>query len=517
VASQSAGGRWAIASPHFLSTEAGVSAFRRGGNAVDAALAAAASLTVTLPDNCALGGDLFALVRAPSGSVSVVNASGPAAIATPVEKLREDHGSAMPIVGPQTVTVPGLLAGWESLWSMEGALSWPDVFAQAIPQAEEGLPVARSTAEALKLGEERFRADDGLAETFFPHGRRLREGELLRQARLADTLREVAKNGAGVLYRGEVGARWLKTMTKLGSALSVDDLREFEPEVTEPLRASHGSQEILTAPPNSQGAILLMILRILEHHDPLIDPLSADAPVLAKAFQAARDARTRYLSDPRVNGAARGSQLATVVPDPENADAKPAAHLGGDTVAVVAADGEGRAVSLIQSLFHSFGAGILDPDTGIIAHNRGAFFSLDPQSPNVLAPRKRPAHTLTPVLICEDGKLRGVLGTMGGLAQPQILTQVIQHLRRGATCEQAIARPRWVLGGIEVGSNQDQVMAEQRVPLSAFKSLADSGFRPIRLPARTLDAGEAQLIVRNQSGALEATSDPRCEGLASAD
>jgi gamma-glutamyltranspeptidase/glutathione hydrolase len=181
---------------------------------------------------------------------------------------------------------------------------------------------------------------------------------------------------------------------------------------------------------------------------------------------------------------------------------------------VVAADEEGRAVSLIQSVFDSFGAGILDPRTGIIAHNRGAFFSLDPASPNVLAPGKRPAHTLTPVMCLADRGLRSVLGTMGGLAQTQILTHVILHLRRGMSLAEALTAPRWTVGGIEAGSGQQQIQAEGRVPRYVLDALAADGWQIVRLPDFAFPAGQAQAVVRDRSGTYSAASDPRSEGLA---
>jgi gamma-glutamyltranspeptidase len=190
------------------------------------------------------------------------------------------------------------------------------------------------------------------------------------------------------------------------------------------------------------------------------------------------------------------------------------APAGGDTVAVVAADGEGRVVSLVQSLFDSFGAGVLDRRTGIIAHNRGRLFSLDPASPNVLAAGKRPAHTLTPAMGRADEGLRWALGTMGGLAQPQILTHVLLHLRRGMALRDALGAPRWTVGGGEAGGGRPPVQAEARVPPPALQALAAEGWPIVRLQDLALDAGVAQAIARSSAGAYSAASDPRTEGLA---
>jgi gamma-glutamyltranspeptidase/glutathione hydrolase len=441
--------------------------------------------------------------------MTAVNSSGPAAKGTPVDELRQEHGNSMPLVGPQTVTVPGLIAGWEALFNHGASLAWADLFSAAITQAEDGIPVGRSVATALAENEERLLGDPGMRRLFFPGGKPLGIGDHLRQPQLAQTLGQLAEHGAGSFYRGELGSTWLKTMSGLGSALETEDLGHFEPELSEPLRRASGGQDVFTAPPNSQGAIFLAILAALDE-SPTIDPLSSSAPSLARTFRAAAQNRDRYLADPRVSEVSleRLLDLGAGTGEPGTS-----VRAHGDTVALVTADSEGRAVSLIQSLFYSFGAGILDPETGIIAHNRGSCFSLDPSSPNYLAGGKRPAHTLTPAMVTEDGRLQVVLGTMGGLAQPQILTHVLQQLRGGADCLGAVSAPRWLVGAIDSDS-QDQVIAEARVPSQALEALKADGWSPIRLGELDSETGEAQLITRDADGRYSAASDPRSEGLA---
>ena len=506
---------WAIATPHFLATEAAAGAFERGGNALDAALAAAASLTVVLPDNCGVGGDLIALVREPSGQSTVINASGPAAMQTSSDDLRRRHGAEMPLFGPETVTVPGVLAGWEALWARGARLPWADAFTAATAQAREGVPTARSVANALADQPARLSADAGMREIFYPSGEPLAAGAALRQPRLADTLEQIAATGARGFYAGDLGVTWV---ANLASALTADDLASFEPEITTPLRAMRGGQEVLTAPPNSQGALLLLILGALDGGDAVLDPLSAAAPRLAAAFNDVAEARDRFLADPRFSDApdellarVRDGRPAASPDASTTTRRRPAQR--GDTVAIVAADGEGRAVSLIQSLFYAFGAGILDPATGISAHNRGSFFSLDPSSPNVIAPGKRPAHTLMPTIVEEGGALRAVLGTMGGAGQPQILAHVLLHLRRGLSCESALAAPRWLLKPDERGAAA-LVAAEPAVPADAIAALSAAGWPTRTVSAARGEAGEAQLIVRQAGGSYEAASDPRSQGAA---
>ena len=515
---------WAIASPFDLSSSAGADAFAAGGNAIDAALATAVSLTVALPDNCALGGDMIALLREPDGSVITINSSGPAAAAVSAEELRRAHGQVMPIVGPSTVTVPGILAGWEALWGHGANLLWSDAFAVGIDQAKDGVPVGPSVATALIVEQAHLRDDPGLTEIFYPGGDALTVGEQLVQPQLAETLEQIRDCGPSAFYTGPLGESFLDALNAYGSDLSKDDLASFKPEVTAALRRDFRGLEIHTAPPNSQGAVWLMILEQLTGTDEPLDPMSDRAPELASAVQAAAQARAAYLADPRFAEVDLGHfGIGAQDSDTREQRDSTGSHMKqraetrsprkGDTVAVVAADGDGRAVSLIQSLFYSFGAGILDPGTGIIAHNRGASFSLDPNSPNCLAPGKRPAHTLTPGLVCRNGELEYVIGTMGGLAQPQVLTQVLLGLCRGLNCERALSAPRWLVGGIADEAGPSGLLAEAEVPAQARTALGAQGWQITELPSLSADVGEAHVIAAEPDG-YSAGSDPRSKGSA---
>lgn len=504
----------AIASPHAAGTEAGVAAFRAGGNAVDAALAAALALTVVYPSDCALGGDLIALVRLRDGRRVVVNASGPAAAATDVSALRA-RDSAMPVEGAKSVTVPGLVAGLHALWSLGGSRPWAAAFAAAVAHAREGCAVVPSLAAALAEEASLLGADEGMRGAFFgADGRPLAAGATLRQPALARTLEALAADGPGALYGGALGRSLVDRLRTLGSALTLDDLAAFTPELVAPLSVEVGGRAIATAPPNSQGYLLPLMLRAAAEHG-IADPLGADAGRLAALFAAANAHRDRVPADP-----AFAPVDAAALCDPavlaQAGGAQPRPRAGGDTVAIVAADSEGNTVSLIQSLFHSFGSGILDPATGIIAHNRGSFFSLDPASPNVIAPGKRPAHTLMPcaVFASGDGRPELVLGTMGGRAQPQILAQLLLHLEAGRAPAAALDAPRWIVGGLGVDAPRGTVFAESRVPEPAHAALARTGL-PVRdLPAYDGEVGHAQAIALAPDGGMDAASDPRSEGAA---
>jgi gamma-glutamyltranspeptidase/glutathione hydrolase len=500
----------ALATPHELSTQAGGEAFAAGGNALDAALAAAASLTVTLPDNCGLGGDLFALVHSPEGDVRVINASGPAASAIDIDRVRRSHGTAMPFFSAEAVTVPGMLRGWEALAETGAERPWASAFGAAAAQARDGVPLAGSAAAALAKDRQRLGSDPGMAEVFFVDGEPRTEGERVVQPRVAETLEQLAEHGVRAFYEGAIGQEWLRCMRVRGSDLDQGDLARFEVETTHPIGGAYGDLEILTAPPNSQGALLLQTLAGAER-DGVHDPLSAEAPILARAFAMAADTRERLLADPR-QAEVSLAQLLAGSPTPATApsDRSPS----GDTVALVAADSDGWAVSLIQSLFDSFGCGILHPETGIIAHNRGSFFSLDSDSPNVLAPGKRPAHTLTPVMVRKGGELRYVLGTMGGLAQTQILTHVILQLGMGRSVEAAVGARRWILGSLEAHGEHAAVQAEEGVDEAATSALREHGWSVNGLEALSLSVGESVGLERLAGGDLEAAADPRGLGAA---
>jgi gamma-glutamyltranspeptidase/glutathione hydrolase len=509
---------WAIASPHDLATRAGVRVFDAGGNAIDAALAAAAVLTVVYPHNCALGGDLFALVRDGDGATASVNGSGPAARATDPDALRRG-GAVMPTAGAATVTVPGLVAGWQRIHEIGARLSWSDALADARELAHDGAPVADSLAAAI--AEADVLEDPGMAAVLAPDGVPLKAGALLRQPALGDTLGRLADGGAREFYEGDVAARLLAGLLARGSLLDRDDLGRFHASLEPAWRLDRHGLTVLTSPPNSSGVVLLQALAVLDAMG-LSDPLGVDAGALAEIFRVVGEDRDRMLGDPRdcdVSAEAwlGGSRVETIARralarahEPSAVSAGPPPR--GDTVAVVAADGSGRAVSLIQSLFHPFGAGILEPATGVLVHNRGSMFSLTPGHPNEIRPGRRPAHTLTPVLVEQDGRLRGALGTMGGRVQAQILVQVLLRLIAGDRPQQAVDAPRWIAGPLGPGEGDDVVRIEAGTADATRSSLDRSGWRPYPVSRRNRRLGHAQAVW--VEGSLHAGSNRRADGRA---
>ncbi|MGH2682174.1 MAG: gamma-glutamyltransferase family protein [Actinomycetota bacterium] len=529
------GERFALATPHVLATEAGARAFEQGGNALDAALAAAAMLAVVYPDQCSAGGDLFAVVSAPDGRQTVVNGSGAAPLGMNPKDV-DPRETAMPLRGPLTITVPGVVAAWEALAALGSRRGLPAALAEAVPAAAEGIPVAPGLARAIRKLVPTLTRDPGMAEVFLPEGEPLAEGSTLRQSALAGTLEAVARGGAEALYRGEVGDRLARGLQALGSPITNGDLAAHETQFVRPLTGRYRGHEIVTAPPNSQGFVLLQILAALERLDGEIDPLGSSAGAVAEVFRLASEDRDRWLSDSRrravpldellgeehVDELARRAREA--VEGPVEGQGLPRAGRGegagrqrspepprhrGDTVAVVAADAEGHAVSLIQSVFEAFGSGILEPSTGLILHNRGTSFSLDPAHPAALEGGVRPPHTLTPVLALDPGgRVETVVGTMGGPAQPQILAQVlVRLLDQGADPDVAVSAPRWI-----VRHSEPRIVAEP----AAAKALSRSGRLRIEVTgADEEETGHAQAIVIAEAG-LTAGSDPRADGAAAA-
>jgi gamma-glutamyltranspeptidase len=513
-----AGSRWAIATPHALATEAGAEAFEGGGNAIDAALAAATTLAVVYPHMCGVGGDLFALVQRPDGAVTAVNSSGRAPDAADADRVRAlTGGHVMPQRGPYTVTVPGAVAGWRALHGQGAALDWRSAFGRARSYARDGAPVAPGLAAQL-AAEPALAADPGIASVFFPGGSAIAEGASLSQAALAATLEAIAEEGPDALYRGEIGRRYVAGLARAGVPIAPGDLEAHRADLLPPLRSRYRDLDLSVVPPNSQGFVLLQILALAERLGIDPDPFGPDAAILARIMGATAADRDRHLADPdrmvvHPSTLLDDGHLAGLA-DEVRAGAEPAAgHTpSGDTIALVTADAEGHAVSLIQSLFDGFGSGILEPATGIVAHDRGGCFTLEPGHPNELRGRARPAHTLMPALAHRDGRLAAVAGTMGGYAQPQINAMtLIRSFDLGMTPDEAVAAPRWLVSGMDPSWAGPAIIGEADVPGATLTTLRAGGFEVDTVGVRDGSVGHAHLIRMTEDG-LAAGSDPRSDG-----
>ncbi|MGZ8611867.1 MAG: gamma-glutamyltransferase family protein [Actinomycetota bacterium] len=513
------GTQWAIATPHTLATEAGAVAFERGGNAVDAALAAAITLAVAYPHNCGVGGDLFALVQRPDGASIAINASGRAPAGVDPDALRARYGAAMPEEGPDSITVPGAVSGWDALHREGARLRWADAFGPAIALAHGGVAVSRSLSRALEERKALLAADPGMNRVFFLDGAPIPRGGLFRQPALGATLQRLATDGPSVLYGGAIGERYAAGLRAAGAPIAPEDLAAHSADLVAPLSGRYRDLDVRVVPPNSQGFALLEMLALVERLRIDPDPLGPDAGVLALAFAAANRDRDHHLADPD----AMRVHPSTLLDDGHLAgladrirDAAPASivpghrHGTGDTIAMVTADADGWAVSLIQSLWDSFGSGILEPETGIVAHDRGGCFTLESGHPNEIGPGKRPFHTLMPVLVHRDGRLAAAAGSMGGASQPQINAQNLIRafdLQMGAG--ETIAAPRWTVWG-EPG--EGVVRAEGSVPDAATARFEETGFRIDPLEDVDEAVGHAHMILTRPDGSFDVGSDPRADG-----
>ena len=512
------GRRWAVATPHRAATAAAAAAFEAGGNAVDAAVTANAVLAVAYPHMCGIGGDLFAVV-ADSRSRLAVNGSGAAALALDADRMRLAHG-AMPAQGPLSVSVPGTVAAWQELISRFGRRSLADAIGPAIGCAQDGVAVSRSVARAIVKHRDRINADAGLRDLFAAAGRPLTENDVLKQPALAGSMRALAEMGSAALYTGALGARLIAGLRSLGSPLTADDFGRHTTDVVAPLARPYRRREVLVPPPNSQGFVLDEILGCVERANLEPDHLGSNAPLMAHLFLLASADRDRLLADPRRASVPVDELLADdharELIEQARAGATPGAlgrAASGDTVGIVAADADGLWVSINQSLFDAFGSGILEPETGIIAHNRGSSFSLDSRSPNRLEGGKRPAHTLMPVMVLDRGAPAIASATMGRNAHAQIHAELLMAvIDQGRQAFEAVDRPRWLAGGLR--AEAAGIVAESRVPKSVIAGFVASGMEVEHLDGWDEQVGHAQLIARGADGQLHAASDPRADGAA---
>jgi gamma-glutamyltranspeptidase len=506
----------ALAAPHALATQAGIRAYHDGGSAIDAAIAAAAVLTVVYPHNVALGSDLVALVRTPDGVVRCVNASGWTGRNVEAAALRSRHGRSLPLRGVDTVTVPGGVRGWKALRRFGARLTW-DAALRAAHESAAGVTVAASLATHIVDPENADLVGTfDFDRVFRPGGRFLQVGEELKQPALALTFDLLREQGPDVFYEGELAQRTVDFLRSRGSSLTAADFAEFQPEITEPIEASFRGLTVHTSPPNTHGFLLLRALRAIEELG-ITDPLDDGLGTVMRIFHRGNELRHHELADPRhaaINVEALVHDDLGGLVEPGGARGGPVPVPRGDTVGVAAADSDGYAVSLIQSVYHAFGSGLIDPETGILFHNRGTCFSLNDASVNVVAPRKRPAHTLMPAMTTQRGTLRHVLSTMGGQGQPQIIAQLLLRAVGGEGAESVVAAPRAVVGYQSDGNTADTVSMEADMPAVPRDSLGRCGLPVAEVPAHTEALGQANVVFAGPDGSMTAASDPRSDGAA---
>jgi gamma-glutamyltranspeptidase/glutathione hydrolase len=501
-----------VATPHYLASHAGAAVLRSGGNAMDAAIAANLVLGSVAPYSCGIGGDCFAIVW--DGTLHGYNGSGRApGAATPEEVAgRLVPGPAgtpaMPRSGPLPITVPGAVDAWFALLDRFGTRSFAELAQPAIAYAADGFPLTTAGAARIRAGGP---AEPGWGEWEDIYGK-AQAGARLSQPGLALTLQTVAAGGPDAFYRGVIGAAMAAHVQEVGGLLDAADLAVHEGEWVEPMEGRYRDLTVAELPPNSQGSAALLALHLLD----LAGPLPPDGPerqhVLIEAVATALAERDAHLTDP-----ARMRVAPALLADPAHARAlagsSPAAGAprggGGDTAYLCAVDGAGMCVSLIQSNFSGFGSGVTVPGWGINLHNRGAYFSLEPEHVNVIAPGKRTLHTLMPAFARRDGRPWLVFGTMGADGQLQTQVQLLARLvDDGGDPAAALASPRWM-----VDPGDFSVSIENRFPDTVIGGLRRYGHH-VKVTGPYEDVmGHAHLIRLDDDG-LTAASDPRCEGLA---
>jgi len=505
------------ATSHPVAASVGLQMLQRGGNAVDAAIAAAATLTICEPHMCALGGDAFALVK-PAGSEAVVglNGSGRAPAGLDAAGLRARGLGAIPPGGVESVTLPGAVDAFCALSERFGKLGLDAVLAPAIAHADEGVPVAPRVASDWARSADRLQ---GAARThYLPGGDAPGVGTRFRAPGLAEVMRRIATRGRDGFYAGPVADDMLASLRVAGGTHTEADLAATRCDWTEPVVSDYRGATLLEHPPNGQGAAAALLLNILSHFDlAALDPLGAErAHLEAEATKLAYDARDRFIADPdhctrlahmlAPETAARLAgliDLRRALPVPV-APATAAIHR--DTVLVCAADRDGMAVSLIFSIFHSFGSGLASERYGILFQNRGAGFTLTHGHPNEAAGGKRPLHTIIPAMLAGDGRVSHVFGVMGGAYQCTGHARAVSNLRDyGMDVQAALDAPRSFAtdGVLEIEAGYAPAVRDR---------LAALGHAVVMRPD---PLGGGQIIaIDHERGVLIGGSDPRKDGYA---
>jgi gamma-glutamyltranspeptidase / glutathione hydrolase len=509
-----------VVAGHHLAAQAGLDLLRAGGTAIDAAIAAAAALAVLKPDACGLGSDLFLLYAdGKTGETFALNASGTA----PQSATPAAFGGAIPELGLRASAVPGAISGWENALERFGRKKLADVLAPAIALARRGMPVSQLFASTLARSGALMKQFPATGAIFWPNGKAPGAGDVLVQADAARILEGIAKHGAASFYDGEFARALDAYSRETGAFLRATDLKAYRSEWRDPVRVAYRGVELIAQPPVSVGLVVLECLKILES-TAIASYADASADFIhthVEAMKLAGADLRGHLADPAFTSQSpiaqlldpsyterRGREI-----DPARAQTFGASTLGGkppsDTSYVAVIDGEGNAVSMLQSVFAVFGSGEVVPGTGVLMNNRMTGFSLDPASLNVVAPGKKTLHTLNPHMIKRDGRVRVCLGTPGGPSQTFSNTLMIMRLiERGLDIQQTVEAPRWFVapsGELHIESSVDAAVRDE---------LAKRGHvLNVELPL-FVTMGGAGIARINEYGVREGAADPRRESYA---
>lgn len=524
------GTKGAVASPHYLATQVGQEVLKKGGHAVDAAIAMNTVISVVYPHMGGLGGDLIALIwDRDTNEVEELNGSGKSG--KDVDDKLYGEEEAIPERGPLSAnTIPGTVDGWWEMHQKYGKMEWQSLFTAAIDYAENGFPISDKLSNMIKEKKEIISAYEETKNHFIRNGHIPLEGEIFKQPDLAHSLKLIAEKGPDVFYNGEIAEKIVNSLEKHGGKLTKEDFDVHQAEWSTPMSTSYRGHDIFEVRPNTQGIAALIIFNILEEID--IQEIGDNTPdyyhLMTEATKLAFLYRDTWVTDERdmdidpeifstnklgkvLNSRIHKDYVTSEIERQENL---PIFKTNEDTTYMCAVDQEGNAVSLIQSIYHEFGSAFMPEETGFVLHNRGSSFSLDSDHPNYIKPGKHPFHTIIPAMVMKNGKPVMLMGSMGGEGQPQtqaaILTRVIDF---GYNIQQAIEAPRW-LHGRTWGDDSDTLKLEGRISDGIVEALSRRGQHVERLANWTDTMGHAQGITIDQNtGVLSAGADPRGDGL----
>jgi gamma-glutamyltranspeptidase/glutathione hydrolase len=517
------GKRGMVASSQPLATQAGLRVLLKGGNAVDAAVAMLATLSVVEPHSVGLGGDAFALIwLAGEKKLLGLNGSGRAPRAAAREWFLERGLGVVPKRGILSVTVPGALHAWQEALLRCGSMSLADLLEDALYHALEGFPVSEVIAGEWENASQTLTQDSEAQRVFLPGGRAPRPGEVFANPELAHTLETICREGTGGFYGGKVGEAIVSCAKGRGGLLGLEDLAEHRSTWVDPVSTEYRGYTVCELPPNGQGIVALEMLNILEGYE--LSSLEHNGPdhihLLVEAKKAAFWDRNRWIADPekeyvpveKLLSKEHASRIRSKIAMKRASGSweEQGIQRRSDTVYVSAVDGEGNAASFISSIFMHFGSGVVADGTGIVLQNRGCAFSLDPAHPNCIAPGKRPMHTIIPGMLFKDGEFLMSFGVMGGDMQPQGHVQFLCNLiDYGMNLQEAMDSPRVRhLEGLEV-------YLEEGIPGRTHVELEARGHEILKADPPVNEVGGGQAIYRDPlSGVLLAASDRRKDGCA---
>jgi gamma-glutamyltranspeptidase/glutathione hydrolase len=514
-----------VVSPHHLASQAGLDVLKEGGDAIEAAVAVAACLSVVYPHMTGIGGDGFWLIAEPDGRTRAIDASGRSG-----ERVSLDlyaGRNEIPIRGIEAVnTIAGTVSGWAAaLESSGGRLPLSRLLRDAIHHARNGVPVTAGLAEVAASKSAELRGQPGdFASIFEPAGHPLSEGETLRQPALAQTLSLLGNDGLGTFYEGALAAAIVGDLARLGSPLAASDFTAHRADLPKPLTLDISGCRLFNTPPPTQGLASLLILALFERAQVSCVDSFEHVHELVEASKQAFLVRDAHIGDPArmsldaqglLDDAPRLDAMAAAI-DRHRAMVWPQPPSAGDTTWFGAIDSERRAVSAIQSTYFEFGSGVALPQTGIVWQNRGCSFRLAREGWNALEPRRKPFHTLNPALArFADGRVM-VYGTMGGEGQPQTQAALFtRYARFGIPLQRAITAPRWLLGRAW-GEPSSTLKLEDRFDPALYQALRDAGHAIEIVAPFSSRMGHAGALVLHPNGLLEGACDPRSDGCVAA-